>query len=64
MIKFYKISEIIYLLFGGLFLFRVLNYYGTESARTGIDIAIAAVAFLMFYIRRRYRIKLEKRKQS
>jgi len=64
MIKFYRISEIIYLLFGALFLYRVLNHFGTENARTGIDIAIAAIAFLMFYIRRRYRKKLEKRKQS
>jgi uncharacterized membrane protein len=64
MIKFYRISEIIYLVFGGLFVFRALNYYGAEDARTTLDVAIAAVAFLMFYIRRRYRKKLEKRKQS
>ncbi len=64
MIKFYKISEIIYLVFGGLFLFRVLYFYGSESARTELDLAITAVAFLMFYIRRRYRKKLEKRKGS
>jgi hypothetical protein len=64
MIKFYRISEIIYLLFGGLFLYRIVYYYGTESARTGLDIAIAAIAFLMFFIRRRYRKKLEKRKES
>ncbi len=64
MIKFYRISEIIYLLFGGLFLYRVVYYYGTEDARTGVDFAIAAIAFLMFFIRRRYRKKLEKRKES
>ncbi|NCG04015.1 MAG: hypothetical protein GWO82_01635 [Bacteroidetes bacterium] len=64
MIKFYRISEIIYLLFGGLFLFRAFYYYGAEDARTAVDIAISAVAFLMFYIRRRYRKKLEARKQS
>lgn len=64
MIKFYRISEIIYLIFGGLFVFRVAYFYGTEDARTSLDIAIAAVAFLMFFIRRRYRKKLEKRKES
>ena len=64
MIKFYRISEIIYLIFGGLFLLRAFYYYGAEDARTTIDIAISAVAFLMFYIRRRYRKKLEERKQS
>ncbi len=64
MIKFYKISEIIYLVFGGLFVFRAFYYYGAEDARTTLDIVISAVAFLMFYIRRRYRKKLEKRKQS
>ncbi len=63
MIKFYRISEIIYLCFGGLFLFRAFYTHGDEDARTTIDIAISAVAFLMFYIRRRYRKKLEKRKQ-
>ncbi|MGB0274136.1 MAG: hypothetical protein ACPF9U_02735 [Flavobacteriaceae bacterium] len=63
MIKFYRISEIIYLAFGGLFLFRALYFYGAAESRTTLDIAIAAVAFLMFYIRRRYRKKLEKRKQ-
>ena len=64
MIKFYRISEIIYLVFGGLFLFRVLYFYGTEGARTELDLAISAVAFLMFYIRMRYRKKLQKRKES
>ncbi|CAI8164263.1 MAG: Uncharacterised protein [Bacteroidota bacterium] len=64
MIKFYRISEIIYLVFGGLFLFRAFYYFGAEDAQTSLDIAIAAVAFLMFYIRRRYRKKLEKRKQN
>ena len=64
MIKFYRISEIIYLAFGGLFLFRVLYFLGSEEARTALDIAISAIAFFMFYIRRRYRIKLEKRKES
>ncbi len=64
MIKFYRISEIIYLVFGALFLFRAFYYNGAEGSKTSLDIAIAAVAFLMFYIRRRYRKKLEKRKQS
>ena len=64
MIKFYRISEIIYLVFGGLFLFKALYYYGAEDARTSLEIAISAVAFLMFYIRRRFRKKIEKRKQS
>jgi hypothetical protein len=44
--------------------FRAFYYYGAEDARTTLDIVISAVAFLMFYIRRRYRKKLEKRKQS
>lgn len=64
MIKFYKISELIYLVFGGLFIFRAIFKYGSVEANTGLDIAISAVAFLMFYIRRRYRKKLEQRKQS
>jgi len=64
MIKFYKISELIYLVFGGLFIFRAIINYGSVEAKTGLDIAISAVAFLMFYIRRRYRKKLEQRKQS
>lgn len=64
MIKFYRISEVIYLVFGGLFLFRSIFNYGATDANTGLDFAIAAVAFLMFYIRRRYRKKLEQRKQS
>jgi uncharacterized membrane protein len=64
MIKFYRISEIIYLVFGGLFLFRAINYYGTEDARTPIDLAITGVAVFMYFIRRRYRKKLEKRKDQ
>ncbi len=64
MIKFYRISEIIYLVFGGLFLFRAINYYGTENARTNIDIAITGVAVFMYFIRRRYRKKLEQRKDQ
>ncbi|MEK9531096.1 MAG: hypothetical protein VWZ86_06475 [Flavobacteriaceae bacterium] len=64
MIKFYRISEIIYLVFGGLFLFRAIFTWGSTEAKTEIDLAITAVAFLMFYIRRRYRKKLEKRKES
>ena len=62
MIKFYRISEIIYLVFGGLFLFRAINYYGTEKARPTIDIAITAIAVFMYFVRRRYRKKLEQRK--
>ena len=62
MIKFYRISEIIYLVFGGLFLFRAISYYGTENARTIIDIAITAIAVFMYFVRRRYRKKLEQRK--
>ncbi|MDG1723255.1 MAG: hypothetical protein P8H91_04050 [Flavobacteriaceae bacterium] len=64
MIKFYRISEIIYLVFGGLFLFRAINYYGTEDARTAIDLAITGVAVFMYFIRRRYRKKLEQRKDQ
>jgi len=64
MIKFYRISEIIYLVFGGLFLFRTINYYGTEDARTPIDLAITGVAVFMYFIRRRYRKKLEQRKDQ
>jgi|TARA_X000000950_G_scaffold263648_1_gene336064 uncharacterized membrane protein len=64
MIKFYRISEIIYLVFGGLFLFRAINYYGTENARTTIDLAITGVALSMYFIRRRYRKKLEQRKDQ
>jgi len=64
MIKFYRISEIIYLVFGGLFLFRAINYYGTEDARTPIDLAITVVAVFMYFIRRRYRKKLEQRKDQ
>jgi len=64
MIKFYRISEIIYLVFGGLFLFRAIYYYGTEDARTTIDIAITAIAVFMYFIRRRYRKKLEQRKDK
>ena len=63
MIKFYRISEIIYLVFGGLFLFRSIFNYSAADSNTTLDITIAAVAFLMFYIRRRYRKKLEQRKQ-
>ncbi|MBL19858.1 MAG: hypothetical protein CMC82_08595 [Flavobacteriaceae bacterium] len=64
MIKFYRISEIIYLVFGGLFLFRAINYYGTENARTTIDLAITGVALFMYFIRMRYRKKLEQRKDQ
>ena len=64
MIKFYRISEIIYLVFGGLFLFRAINYYGTEAARTAMDLAITVVAVFMYFIRRSYRKKLEKRKDQ
>lgn len=64
MIKFYRISEIIYLVFGGLFLFRAVYTWGTPDAKVEIDLGISAVAFLMYYIRRRYRKKLEKRKDS
>ena len=64
MIKFYRISEIIYLVFGGLFLFRAINYYGTEDARTPIDLAITGIAVFMYFIRRRYRKKLEQRKDQ
>ncbi len=63
MIRFYRVSEIIYLAFGVLFLFRAFYFYGDAESRTTLDIVIAAFAFLMFYIRRRYRKKLEKRKQ-
>ncbi len=62
MVKFYRISEIIYLVFGGLFFFRAISYYGTENARTIIDIAITAIAVFMYFVRRRYRKKLEQRK--
>lgn len=64
MIKFYRISEIIYLVFGGLFLFRAINYCGTENARTTIDLAITGFTVFMYFIRRRYRKKLEQRKDQ
>ncbi len=64
MIKFYRISEIIYLLFGVIFLCRAIFTWGAADAKIELDLAIAAVAFLMFYIRRRFRKKLEKRKDS
>jgi hypothetical protein len=64
MIKFYRISEMIYLVFGGLFVFRAVYFYGSEEARTTLDVAIAAIAIFMFFIRRRYRKKLEERKEQ
>ena len=64
MIKFYRISEIIYLVFGGLFLFRAINYYGTDDARTPIDLAITGVAVFIYFISRRYRQQLAQRKEQ
>ena len=45
-------------------MFRDISYYGTENARTTIDLAITGVALFMYFIRMRYRKKLEQRKDQ
>ena len=59
-----RIFDILFSLIGGLFLFRAIIYYGTEDARTTIDVSITAIAVFMYIIRRRYRKKLEQRKDQ
>lgn len=64
MTKFFKFFEYAYLIFAALFLFEVFRVWGTEPNRAYLSLFFAVVAVGMFFFKRHFRKKYEKRKKN
>ena len=62
MIKFYKISEIIYLFLAIYSIIIAIFRFVVIKSDYQIPTALSVIAFLMYILRKKFRKKLEKRK--
>jgi len=62
MIKFYKISEIIYLFFAIISIIIAIFRFIVIKSDYQIPMALSVIAFFMYVLRKKFRKKLEKRK--
>ena len=62
MIKFYKISEIIYLFLAIISIIIAIFRFVVIKSDYQIPTALSVIAFLMYILRKKFRKKLEKRK--
>jgi len=62
MIKFYKISEIIYLFLAIISIIIAIFRFIVIKSDYQIPMALSVIAFLMYILRKKFRKKLEKRK--
>ena len=62
MIKFYKISEIIYLFLAIISIIIAIFRFIVIKSDYQIPMALSVIAFLMYIMRKKFRKKLEKRK--
>ena len=62
MIKFYKISEIIYLFLAIYSIIIAIFRFVVIKSDYQIPMALSVIAFLMYILRKKFRKKLEKRK--
>ena len=62
MIKFYKISEIIYLFFSIISMIIAIFRFVVIKSDYQIPMALSVIAFFMYILRKKFRKKLEKRK--
>ena len=62
MIKFYKISEIIYLFFAIISIIIAIFRFTVIKSDYQIPMALSVIAFLMYFLRKKFRKNLEKRK--
>lgn len=64
MTKFLKISEIAYLVIGIISIFEVIMCWSAERDRAYVFLLFGVVSLGMFFFRRFYRKRIEKRKQQ
>ena len=62
MIKFYKISEIIYLFLAIISIIIAIFRFVVIKSDYQIPMVLSVIAFLMYILRKKFRKKLEKRK--
>ena len=62
MIKFYKISEIIYLFLAIISIIIAFFRFIVIKSDYQIPLALSVIAFLIYILRKKFRKKLEKRK--
>lgn len=64
MTKYFRYFEYAYLIMGGFFIFETFAIWDTERSRAYIFIFLAAMAIFMFFFKRNFRRKLEKRQKN
>ena len=64
MLKFVKFAEYMYLVACVLFLYKAYEEYAGQGERMPLYLGIAAVALFMFFLRRWFRKRVEKRYQD
>lgn len=64
MTKFFKFFEYAYLVFAAMFLFETFRVWNSEPNRAYLSFFFVIVAVGMFFFKRHFRKKYEKRKQD
>lgn len=62
--KFLKIFEVVYLVIAIISIFEVIRSWGADSDRAYLFLLFGVVSLGMFFFRRFYRKRIEKRKQQ
>ena len=64
MTKYFRYFEYAYLIIGGFFIFETFAIWDAERSRAYIFIFLAVMAIFMFFFKRNFRRKLEKRQKD
>jgi hypothetical protein len=59
--KFFKFFEYAYLAFAAFFIFEGISNWGRSPSRAWLFFGLALVAVFMFFFKRRFRKKMERR---
>lgn len=64
MTKYFKYFEYAYLVIAAFFVYQTIVVWQTERSRAYVFLFMAALAVLMYFFKRRFRKKIEKRKSD
>lgn len=62
--KFFKFFEYAYLAFAAFFIFEGVRLFNEDATRSYIFFGISGLAVFMFFFRRRFRKKMEQRRNQ
>lgn len=62
--KFYRISELLYIVIAAVAVYEIYDLWGTFDTRFWIMVGFLAMAVFMFFFRKKQRQKFEERNQQ